>query len=124
MLFDRARNIIQFQAELLRLNHELLKFVLKEFATLRSSGGSTAGYKSAAAGMDLNQAFGYQVRDDFVGCTRIDFQFRAELTDGGEWITGGHLPGDDGFLGRINDLLIERHAGLEGKGEGYQWSVL
>lgn len=67
----------------------------------------------ADSGTGFKQAGRDQVRDYFVSGVGIDFEFFAEETNGGEWISGTQLSGNDGFGSGVDNLLVKGDAGPE-----------
>ena len=113
MIRNGACHFVEVEAKLFGLHDELLQLSAQQVTSFRCRGHRGLGNDGANAGQYLEQTFRQQLRDDLVGRVRIDFQFLAQRADGRKRVARTHLPGDDGFLGGVNHLLVNRSAGLK-----------
>src|SRR5207253_1929283 len=67
----------------------------------------------ANTGMNLQDAFRYQMHDHLMSCIGIDLQAFAEFSHGGKSVTGPQLSCDHGLLRGIHNLLVKRDTWLE-----------
>jgi hypothetical protein len=119
MICHCARDVVEIQSKFFRLNDELFQFRPQEMTPLRGGGCGWLGDDGADAWTDFQHPFGHQLRDYFVRCVGINFQILTERTDGRERIAWAHLPGNHGLFGSIDDLLIDRDAGLKSQAKRY-----
>jgi hypothetical protein len=64
---------------------------MEKVAAVRSRRASALRHYCADAGVNLEYAIRYQVRDNFVSCIGIDLQILAELSHGRKRVTRAHL---------------------------------
>jgi hypothetical protein len=91
MLSDRRCHIIEGQTQPLGLDYQLLQFFIEQVAPVGRARARAFRHHCADAGMNLEYAFRYQVRDYLMSCIGIDFQSFAEFSHGGKRVTGAHL---------------------------------
>jgi hypothetical protein len=111
-------DVVEAHAEAFGFDDELFEFTVEEQGTLGRGGLARKGDDGAGAGENFEEAFVEELRDDFVGGVGIDFEFGAEGTDGGEWVAGAELSGDQGAFRGVDDLLVEGGAGSEVDAKG------
>ena len=118
MVVQGAFDFGEGEGETLGLDDETLDIVFKEDAFV--FGGGAGGFldDGTDAGQGLEEAAGHQVGNDLVGGVGVDAEFLAELADGGEAGTGGELALEDRLLHGVDDLFVDREAGLELNLEG------
>jgi hypothetical protein len=63
--------------------------------------------------VDFEKAGIDEAGDDFVRGVRVDFEVPAKSADGGEFVARVELTGDDGFRGRVDNLLVDGQTGFE-----------
>ena len=71
------------------------------------------GDNGSRTGADLEKAGVDKARYHLVRCVGIDFEFATEGADRRKIVTGTKLASDDGFCGRVDNLLVKRRAGSE-----------
>ena len=91
MLIDRGCHIIEGQTQPLGLDYQLLQFLMEKVAAVGGRRVSALRHHCADAGMNLEYAIRYQVRDHLMSCIGIDLQSLAEFSHGRKRITGAHL---------------------------------
>ena len=88
---DRRCHIIEGQTQPLGLDYQLLQFLMEQVAAVGSSRARALRHHCADAGINLEYAFRYQMRNHLMSCIRINLQSLAEFSHGRKRVTGAHL---------------------------------
>jgi len=98
------------ETEELGFDDERLNLTGEQVATGALRCARQSGDDGADAGVRLEELFGEQSSNDFGGGVGIDVGFAAERANGGKWVSGPQLTGDDGTLGGVNNLVRDGNA--------------
>jgi hypothetical protein len=118
MLGDGFLHVGEVDTETLGFDDEFFEFVVEEIGFFGFGGGGALGDNGSGAWTNFEEAGVDETGDDFVGRVGIDFELFAEDADGGKFVTGEELAGDDGFGGGVDNLLVDGGAGFEVHMEG------
>ena len=113
MFCDGVLHILKIDAEALAFDDEFLELLPEKIGFFGFGGGRALGDKGSGAGTNFEKAGVNEAGDDFMGGVGIDFELSAESADGGKFVAGTELAGDDGFRGSVDDLLVDGSAGFE-----------
>ena len=113
MLFHGRLHVAQVDTKAFGFDDEFFEVLLEEFSFFGLCRGGRRGDYGDGSGAEFEETGVGKAGDDFVGGVGIDFQVFAESPNGGKFVAGTQLTGDDGFGGGVDDLLVNRPAGFE-----------
>jgi len=113
-----GHNVLHCDAKLLGFHDKFFDLTAQQLGAFRTSSLGQSGYDGADSGLGFEQAGGDKRGHYFVSGVGIDFEFLAESPHRGKRIATANLAGDDGFLGGVDDLLVDGDAGPEVDAEG------
>lgn len=113
MLFESLLYVLERNVELLGAEHDGFKVLFQEFGYGATCTFGSLGYPIANAGHTFDQAFVAQCDERLLHSVGIDLVLRAECPNGGENITRLEFARDDRLARGIENLFVNRNAGLE-----------
>ena len=113
MLFHSGLQVAQFDAEAFGFDYQPFEVVLEEFGFFGLGGRRKRSDHRDGARANFEEAGFGEASDDFVGCVGIDFEVLAEGADGGKFVAGAELAGDDSLGCGVDDLLVDGAARFE-----------
>jgi len=100
-------HVIEIDAEALSLNYELFNLITEKLGLFDLRGGRTLGNDGSGARTDFKEARVNETANDFMSRIGVDFQLAAKGANGREFVARAKLARNDGFRGRIGDLLVD-----------------
>jgi len=110
---DGFLHVLKTDAEALALDDKFLELLFEKIGSFGLGGGRALGDNGHRARANFEEAGVGETGDYFVGGVGIDFELFTEGADGRKFVPGTELAGDDGLGGSIDNLLVDRSAGLE-----------